>query len=82
MLWLGKMQSNINLLIAPLSRVQLSVLVLRSLETINMARRVSDLLPQGQSELNIFKYNSIKSVPNFNIIGIFKGRKINYDSYN
>lgn len=52
-LWLGKMQSNINLPIAPLSRVQLSILVLRNLETINMARRVSDLLHQGQSELNI-----------------------------
>lgn len=53
-LWLGKMQSNINLLIAPLSRVQLSILVLRNLETVNMARSVSDLLHQGQSELNIF----------------------------
>lgn len=54
MLWLGKMQSNINLPIAPLSRVQLSVLVLRSSETTNMARRVLDVLHQGHSELNIF----------------------------
>lgn len=38
MLWLGKMQSNINLPTALLSRVQLSILVLSSLETTNMAR--------------------------------------------
>lgn len=51
MLWVGKIQSSINLCIAPLSRVQLSILVLRSLETTSVAKSILDLLYQGQSEL-------------------------------